>query len=74
MKEYAVELWRRGQTALETARGNMDRKDYDASGSRAYYAAFYAVSAMLAPAQGFAEDRASARGTGSRLSRSQSPP
>lgn len=48
MKDYALDLWRRARTALRTAGIDAEQKDYDASASRAYYAAFYAVSAVLA--------------------------
>jgi hypothetical protein len=41
------ELWERALRALQTADELVDR-DSDASSSRAYYAAFYAVSALLA--------------------------
>ena len=48
MNDYALDLWQRAARALRTARDNSDRKDYDAAASRAYYAAFYAVSAVFA--------------------------
>jgi uncharacterized protein (UPF0332 family) len=41
------ELWERALQALQTAEDLVNR-DPDASSSRAYYAAFYAVSALLA--------------------------
>lgn len=47
MNEYAAELWQRAKEALRTA--NLDMEvSYDASASRSYYAAFYAVSALFA--------------------------
>jgi len=45
-----LDWWTRALTALATARGLVDA-DPDASASRAYYSAFYAVSALFA-AQG----------------------
>ena len=48
MKDYAIDLWLRAERALETARHDAELQDHDAAASRAYYAAFYAVSAMLA--------------------------
>jgi uncharacterized protein (UPF0332 family) len=42
----ALDSWKRALRALETAEGLVER-DPDASSSRAYYAAFYAVSALL---------------------------
>lgn len=48
MNEYAIDLLRRADRALQTAGNDAKQKDYDASASRAYYAAFYAASAMLA--------------------------
>ena len=47
MSSEALEWWTRALTALATARGLVDR-DSDASASRAYYAAFFAVSALFA--------------------------
>jgi uncharacterized protein (UPF0332 family) len=41
------DLWERAVQAFQTAEALVDR-DPDASSSRAYYAAFYAVSALLA--------------------------
>jgi uncharacterized protein (UPF0332 family) len=43
----ALDYWTRAVQALRTAESLIDR-DPDASSSRAYYAAFYAVSALLA--------------------------
>ena len=49
MSEYALDLWRRALKAVETAQKTHEQAaDYDAAASRAYYAAFYAVSALLA--------------------------
>lgn len=48
MKDYALDLWRRAVTALRTGGIDAGEKDYDAAASRAYYAAFYAVSAVPA--------------------------
>ena len=48
MNEYAIDLLRRADRALQTAGNDAKQKDYDAAASRAYYAAFYAASAMLA--------------------------
>jgi uncharacterized protein (UPF0332 family) len=47
MDEYATDLWKRAKKSLSTARSIAD-SDPDASASRAYYAAFYAVSGLLA--------------------------
>ena len=47
MKSYAAELWNRAGRALDTARCTLDA-DPDAATSRAYYSAFYAVSALFA--------------------------
>ena len=47
MKEYARDLWARANRAMQTARRNFNDEDYDATASRAYYAAFYAVSALF---------------------------
>ncbi len=47
MNEDAADLWSRALRALRTAEGWIE-EDPDASASRAYYAAFYAVSAFLA--------------------------
>ena len=46
MTQYATELWHRASKALSTARG-VAASDPDAAASRAYYAAFYAVSALF---------------------------
>ena len=48
MRDYALDLWRRAGRALQTAHHNAARKDHDAAASRAYYAAFHAVGALLA--------------------------
>lgn len=48
MTEYAQDLWQRAHRALETARNDLESGDCDASASRAYYAAFYAISAVFA--------------------------
>ena len=48
MSEYASDLWRRACRALATASRNIEAADPDAAASRAYYAAFYAVSALFA--------------------------
>jgi len=45
-KEEVSGLWLRAKKAIQTARDLQD-KDTDASASRAYYAAFYAVSALF---------------------------
>jgi uncharacterized protein (UPF0332 family) len=45
--EDAVWFWRHAQTALRAARENL-RIDASTTANRAYYAAFYAVSALLA--------------------------
>jgi len=47
MKEYAADLWGRAKEALRVAEYIMSISP-DAAASRAYYAAFYAVSALLA--------------------------
>lgn len=47
MNPEALDWWTRALTSLATARGLVE-KDPDASASRAYYAAFYAVSALFA--------------------------
>ena len=47
MKEYARDLWARATRAIQTAGRNYNDDDYDAAASRAYYAAFYAVSALF---------------------------
>ena len=48
MRDYALDLWQRALRALSTADANLQNGDSDAAASRAYYAAFYAVSAILA--------------------------
>ena len=47
MNRYASDLWQRAKDALRTAEANMT-VSLDAAASRAYYAAFYAVSALFA--------------------------
>ena len=47
MKEFAESLWLRAQDALRVARHDLPVSP-DATASRAYYAAFYAVSASFA--------------------------
>lgn len=47
MNPEVLDLWQRALQALQTAEELVDR-DPDASSSRAYYAAFYAASALLA--------------------------
>ena len=47
MNKYARDLWIRALDALHTARVDLS-VSYDATASRAYYAAFYAVSAFFA--------------------------
>jgi uncharacterized protein len=47
MSPEVLDYWARAVQALRTAEALVDR-DPDASSSRAYYAAFYAVSALLA--------------------------
>lgn len=47
MNPEALDWWTRAETALSTARALVE-KDPDASASRAYYAAFFAVSALFA--------------------------
>jgi len=44
---HVQDLWQRAKAALATARRDLPH-DPDAAASRAYYAAFYAVSAYLA--------------------------
>ena len=46
MSEYAESLWKRAQEALRTAKHDVSLS-YNAAASRAYYAAFYAVSALF---------------------------
>ncbi|MCK4625682.1 MAG: HEPN domain-containing protein [Phycisphaerae bacterium] len=48
MNPEAMDLWERAKKALHTAGSNLVIDDSDASASRAYYAAFYAVSALFA--------------------------
>ena len=47
MNKYAREMWRRAEEALRTAEVDIEVSP-DACASRAYYAAFYAVSALFA--------------------------
>jgi len=47
MNKYARDLWIRALDALHTAKVDLS-VSYDATASRAYYAAFYAVSAFFA--------------------------
>jgi len=47
MTDEALRFWRRAQTALDAARRNLEI-DASTAASRAYYAALYAVSALLA--------------------------
>lgn len=47
MNEHAIDLWIRAKEALSTARRDLEVSP-DAAASRAYYAAFYAVSALFA--------------------------
>ncbi|HEX2225225.1 MAG TPA: HEPN domain-containing protein [Thermoanaerobaculia bacterium] len=47
MSPEVLDFWSRARKALETAEGLIEQ-DPDASASRSYYAAFYAVSALLA--------------------------
>ena len=47
MKEYAASEWQRAARALETA-ALLVATDPEASASRAYYAAFHAVTALFA--------------------------
>ncbi len=47
MTEHARDLWDRAMKALAAARRELD-PDPDLAASRAYYAAFYAVSALFA--------------------------
>lgn len=47
MSEYAESLWKRAQEALRTAKHDVSLS-YNAAASRAYYAAFYAASALFA--------------------------
>lgn len=45
--KYAADLWQRAEEALRTAAADL-AVSFDAAASRAYYAAFYAVSALFA--------------------------
>ena len=47
MKDFAAAQWQRARRALESARILVE-EDQDGAASRAYYAAFYAVTALLA--------------------------
>jgi hypothetical protein len=47
MTEQALDLWLRALRALRTAAALVD-EDPDSAASRAYYAAFYAISAVFA--------------------------
>jgi len=47
MKEFAVTEWQRAVRALETAEHAV-RTDPDSAVSRAYYAAFHALTALFA--------------------------
>ena len=47
MNKYAADLWARSKEALKTAEADLS-VSADAAASRAYYAAFYAVSALFA--------------------------
>ncbi|MBI2440372.1 MAG: HEPN domain-containing protein [Lentisphaerae bacterium] len=46
-EKYAKDLWQRTKEALQTAEADL-AVSFDAAASRAYYAAFYAVSALFA--------------------------
>ena len=46
MSEYAQSLWSRAEQALRTAKHDVSLS-YNAAASRAYYGAFYAVSALF---------------------------
>lgn len=46
-EKYAIDLWQRTEEALRTAEADL-AVSFDAAASRAYYAAFYAVSALFA--------------------------
>jgi uncharacterized protein (UPF0332 family) len=48
MNEPVADLLNRARRAMRTAEINHSDGDYDAAASRAYYAAFYAVGALLA--------------------------
>ena len=45
--KYAMDLWQRSEDALRTAESDLS-VSFDAAASRAYYSAFYAVSALFA--------------------------
>lgn len=47
MNKYEVDMWARSKEALKTAEADLSVSS-DAAASRAYYAAFYAVSALFA--------------------------
>jgi len=47
VNKYAADLWGRSQEAIQTAKADLSVSS-DAAASRAYYAAFYAVSALFA--------------------------
>jgi uncharacterized protein (UPF0332 family) len=47
MNQDAIDLWGRAERSLETS-AKLVKEDPDAAASRAYYAAFYAVSALFA--------------------------
>jgi uncharacterized protein (UPF0332 family) len=47
MSPYGADLWLRAKDALKTARADLG-VNADAAASRAYYAGFYAVSALFA--------------------------
>ncbi|MCE5276405.1 MAG: HEPN domain-containing protein [Planctomycetaceae bacterium] len=47
MKEYALAQWQRACQSLESARTLLD-SDYDSAASRAFYAAYHAVTALFA--------------------------
>ena len=48
MKDYALDLGKRSAAALRIAQRDVDHNDFDSAASRAYYAAFYVVSAFFA--------------------------
>jgi len=48
MKGEARDAWERSLKALATAHQNLEQDDPDAAANRAYYAAFYAVTALFA--------------------------
>ncbi|HYN21903.1 MAG TPA: HEPN domain-containing protein [Thermoanaerobaculia bacterium] len=58
MNPEIVDLWKRALQALQTSESLVE-SDPDAASSRAYYASFYAVSALLAlQGQGFTKHTA----------------